>query len=983
MRLAASWRSMGLGNKLAFANFALVTTVLTLSLLAIAAKLKDNVEASESKELAAKTKLVKDLITGQDRDLRARATLAAKNFQSRLSGRAELGPHTDVKGQSVPSLKLDGKDITQSYALVDNFTTDTGAVATVFVKNGKDFVRINTSVKNEKGERAVGTALDPASPAYAALSAEKPYVGLANLFGRQYMAHYDVLRDGQGHVIGVLFIGLDFSDYLASLKATLRTLKIGQTGYFYVLDARPASYGTLIVHPASEGKNILGAKDADGHEFIKEMLEKKQGTIRYPWLNKELGETTPRDKVVAYDYLPEWNWVIGGGTYIDEFTAEVSTLRNMFAVGGVVVVILISVVWLMFIRRQVIRPMEQVTQAAARIAQGNLDASLQTDRADEVGQLMASMDTMQTALNGLVDAQTEMARRHDAGELGYRIATNSLQGSYRDMAERTNSLVGSHIAINQQVVQLVGDYAEGRLAEAMPRLPGDKARISEAMDKVQARMQEAAEAAQFNMRIRLSLDSLPVCVTVSNAEAQLVHATPNAKELLKLFGGSHFDTDAFYGNKLSTLFKNPDDVQRFDQAVRSGETVDMEIQGRKLRLLARPVRNQQGEPLGRITQWLDRTDEIASEEEVSAIVTAAVRGDLSGRVSLEGKSGFFANLSAAMNQLLGTSEGVMKDVARALAALEQGDLTHRITHDYQGLFGQVKDSANSTAERLTQVIAEVRTTSDALSGAADQVSATAQSLSQAASEQAASVEETSATMEAMSNSIDQNSRNAQTTNDMARKVSVEAADGGKAVTQTVQAMALISTKISIVDDIAYQTNLLALNAAIEAARAGEHGKGFAVVAAEVRKLAERSQDAAREIGELARSSVATAEHAGQLLTQIVPSIQGTSELVQEIAAASTEQSESVVQINGAMGQLTNATQQNASASEELAATSEELSAQAHQLKGSIDFFKTGDTRSSAPKALAPAVERRKTQGAPTLLTAARVRTLPGENFKPY
>ena len=154
---------------------------------------------------------------------------------------------------------------------------------------------------------------------------------------------------------------------------------------------------------------------------------------------------------------------------------------------------------------------------------------------------------------------------------------------------------------------------------------------------------------------------------------------------------------------------------------------------------------------------------------------------------------------------------------------------------------------------------------------------------------------------------------------MATKTSKEAVEGGGAVGQTVVAMKQIAAKIGIVDDIAYQTNLLALNAAIEAARAGEHGKGFAVVAAEVRKLAERSQEAAREIGDLAGSSVSTAERAGKLLDEIVPSIQKTSELVQEIAAASAEQSESVVQIGGAMGQLSKATQQNASASEELAA----------------------------------------------------------------
>ena len=373
-------------------------------------------------------------------------------------------------------------------------------------------------------------------------------------------------------------------------------------------------------------------------------------------------------------------------------------------------------------------------------------------------------------------------------------------------------------------------------------------------------------------------------------------------------------------------------------------------------------------------------------DEALVVTTAAAQGDLSQRIPMEGKSGPIEQLCLGVNSLMETTSVIFTDVARVFGGLAAGDLSQRVTRDYAGTFGklksdandtsesiadiiddvvrvfsglasgdltqrinrnaegvfnQVKQDANASAEKLVSIIEEVRAAADALTGAANQVSATAQSLSQAASEQAASVEETTASIDVMSASISQTSDNAKVTDGMATKASTEATDGGSAVSQTVIAMKQIASKIGIVDDIAYQTNLLALNAAIEAARAGDHGKGFAVVAAEVRKLAERSQEAAKEIGELASNSVNTAERAGKLLDEIVPSIQKTSELVQEIAAASAEQSESVVQIGGAMGQLSKATQQNASASEELAATSEELSGQAEQLQQSVAFFNLG------------------------------------------
>jgi methyl-accepting chemotaxis protein len=276
------------------------------------------------------------------------------------------------------------------------------------------------------------------------------------------------------------------------------------------------------------------------------------------------------------------------------------------------------------------------------------------------------------------------------------------------------------------------------------------------------------------------------------------------------------------------------------------------------------------------------------------------------------------------------------EVANSLA---RGDLTAQVHVSSQDETGQVLHAMRNMVIKLSEVVAEINAGSEAIASASNQLSETAQSLSRATSIQASGVQETSASIEEMTASIAQNTENAKVTDGMAAKAAQEAVEGGAAVQATVAAMTQIASKIGIIDDIAYQTNLLALNAAIEAARAGEHGKGFAVVAAEVRKLAERSQVAAQEIGQVASSSVELAQRAGNLLGQMVPSIRKTSDLVQEITAASNEQSTGLGQINGAVSQMNQTTQENAASSEELASTAEEMSTHAAQLQELMSFFR--------------------------------------------
>jgi len=308
-----------------------------------------------------------------------------------------------------------------------------------------------------------------------------------------------------------------------------------------------------------------------------------------------------------------------------------------------------------------------------------------------------------------------------------------------------------------------------------------------------------------------------------------------------------------------------------------------------------------------------------------------------------------------IGQLLGSMRRMvayLREMAGVAEAIAAGDLTAEV-HP-RSPDDSLGTAFSAMTHRLSDMIGEVREGVRILSTGSAQVSQTAQELSRGTSEQAASVEESASSLEQMTASITQNASNSREMEQMAVKGAGDAEDSGKVVTETVAAMKAIAEKTSIIEEIAYQTNLLALNATIEAARAGEHGRGFAVVATEVRKLAERSQAAAKEISALAAGSVQVAERSGQLLLALVPSIRKTAELVQEVAAASEEQSAGVAQINAAMVRVDQVAQRNASAAEELSSTAQEMASQAASLQGLMDFFRLdGRERARREPAAAP------------------------------
>ncbi len=455
------FRRAGLGTKLSLLTGLSVATLFLLFTFLLSYNTSQKLESLAIEDLHNQSTGVVDMVQMFNTSLTEEVESYTRLFTTFLPQPLNLDASQTrtINGQNVPLLKGGDTELHENNATPDDFLNRTGAISTLFVRSGDDFVRVATSLRKENGDRAIGTKLDHASPAWAVVTKGEVYRGLALLFGKRYITQYQPVKDAGGQVIAIIFVGVDITHSWNVMREKILSRRLGESGHFFVLDrSNGKNHGQYLFHSAEEGRLPKWE-----NEVQQQLLGDNSGTL-------ERQSADGRTLIMAWTPLPGWNWTIVGEVDKTVLLADVNSMRDRFLLAGVILSALFAMLFVFIIRRWLTRPLRDVIGLAEQYAAGDLRATLPATRQDEVGQLISAINGIGGGLQKIV-----LQVREAAGDI--HLGTNALAADTGEISEQINKQASSVEETSASMEQLAASVQQNAAnMEQTQQLVGETSR---------------------------------------------------------------------------------------------------------------------------------------------------------------------------------------------------------------------------------------------------------------------------------------------------------------------------------------------------------------------------------------------------------------------------------------------------------------------------------------------------------------------------
>jgi len=873
--------------------------------------------------------------------------------------------------------------------IVDKVKQLVGGTCTIFqrVNSAGDMLRICTNVEKQDGTRATGTyipATNPdgsPNPVINAVKRGETFVGRAYVVNGWYITAYKPLYDGGGELAGVLYVGVPQDD-VASLRQGIMDITVGKSGYVYVLGGSGSERGRYIISKDGkrDGEDIWEARDSDGNLFIQDIVttaiglpESEVAFKRYPWKNK--GENDVRHKVAAVSYYAPWDWVIGVGTYEDDFAESTGKVAASFSrmlmvvIGsGLVLTMLLGFAALTLANR-IARPLRSMGETARRLAVGDLDQEIEFRSADEVGRLADSFREMLEYIkekaaiatqigNGDLTADVELASQEDALGAAMRSMKESISSVSEDAHHLVISALCGRFDARGDVDQHDGEYGNimkgiNTVLDAMvghlDAVPSPVMYLKpdltfQYLNKTGAVLvgAEQAEVIEKDYNVFFKADDFGT-ETCALRQARDGKEITSSQTVIRPNGESH---DVSYTvvpildrrNDCAGLLVVLTDMTEIKQAQRRAERIKAYQDGEVERLTGaldqiatgdlnidcQPAEaDEDTEETHRVFQniaaALDRTKTAIRGvvDDVATLAQAGTEGRLETRADADRHEGEYRKIVEGVNATLDAVVTPVNEAAQVLEAMAASDLTARMRGDYRGDYRKIKDSINKAASNLDESLQRVAVGSEQVASAANQISTGSQGLAQGASEQASSIEEIGSSLQEMASMTKRNSDNAQEARGLSDAARHSADQGQEAMRRLSEAMEKIKTSSDETAKIVKTIDEIAFQTNLLALNAS-------VEAARAGEAGKGFAVVAEEVRNLAMRSTEAAKSTSALIEEAASNSEQGVSLNQDVTAQLDEITEHIRKVAEVMAEIDTASSQQSQGVEQITQAVEQL-----------------------------------------------------------